>query len=160
MPSGYLGVDIFFVISGFLITSLLLREYEQNNSIALINFYKSRILRIFPATVFTAFIVLLITFIIIPETLVGNVFRSVKSSLMAITNFYFYKLGDSGDYFNPLLFRPLLHLWSLGVEEQFYLVFPLFFILFIKNKKLFLLFLITLFVASIVSNNCYFSGNS
>ena len=84
-----------------------------------------------------------------PESFIGNVLLSVKSSLMAITNFYFYKLGDSGDYWNPLLFRPLLHLWSLSVEEQFYFVFPLFFIIFIKKKKIFLLFLITLFIASI-----------
>ena len=125
MPSGYLGVDIFFVISGFLITSLLIKEYQQNNAISLINFYKRRILRIFPATVFTALIVLLINFIIMTESFIVNVLRSVKSSIMAITNFYFYKLGDSGDYWNPLLFRPLLHLWSLSVEEQFYFVFPL-----------------------------------
>ncbi len=150
MPSGYLGVDVFFVISGFLITSLLLKEYEQNKSISLINFYRRRVLRIFPATVFTALIVVIITFIMIPEAVVGSVFRSAQASLLAITNFYFYKLGDAGDYWNPLLFRPLLHLWSLAVEEQFYLVFPLLFIVFIKNKRIFLLFLIILFIASLV----------
>ena len=151
MPAGYLGVDIFFVISGFLITSLLLKDYNQNNRISLLNFYKRRILRIFPAVIFTSVIVLTLMFILGLQDEIGNVFSSVKSSLLAITNFYFYNLGDTGDYWNPDLFRPLLHLWSLSVEEQFYLIFPVFFMFFIKNKKIFVWFLIVMFFASIIS---------
>jgi peptidoglycan/LPS O-acetylase OafA/YrhL len=136
---GYLGVDIFFVISGYVISNSLFNSTANNPYHILLNFYKKRILRIAPTTIF----------IILLSIVLANIFMSVddlittsKASIFGVfgfANIYFYKYLDVS-YFNPNAnLQPLLHLWSLGVEEQFYLIFPLIFIV-LKFKKNILLF--------------------
>ena len=155
-PNGYLGVDIFFVISGYVITKSILKGLN-NNQFSFLNFYIKRIKRIFPVFL----VVLLTTFIFaIFILLIADLNRfleSLISSLGLVSNFYFW---ITGGYFstNDQL-KPLLHIWSLSVEEQFYLFFPIFLYLLFKLKKQLNFFLsITILVVAIsFITNLFFS---
>lgn len=122
VPGGFAGVDIFFVISGFLITGLLCRDLEANR-FSLLEFYKRRVLRIFPAL----FLVLIVTAIVSELILfpsekvrIGN---SIATAAAFSSNFLFWK--GAGYFAEPSETNPLLHTWTLAVEEQFYIFFPL-----------------------------------
>jgi peptidoglycan/LPS O-acetylase OafA/YrhL len=120
---GYVGVDVFFVISGYLITSILLKEMEDG-SFSILNFYERRARRILPAL----FIVLLFSVVTAWHVQLPVDFKFFAQSLVAsvlfLANGFFLIKG--GDYFAaPLEQAPLLHLWSLAVEEQFYIIFPI-----------------------------------
>ena len=129
LPGGYIGVDIFFVISGFVITQLLLRETSSTGTISLKSFYERRIKRILPA-VATAIIgtLMLSIFALSPFGEQQQVAQTARASSFFAANFYFY-LQDS---YWALVENPLRHLWSLAVEEQFYIFFPV--LLFALNK--------------------------
>lgn len=124
LPGGYVGVDIFFVISGFLITSIIWREL-QAGSFSLANFYLRRIRRIIPVMLVVVATTLLAgAFLLLPEAL-ERLSLSAIFSVASAANIYFWRYLDD-DYFAEASDQePLLHLWSLGVEEQFYLVWPL-----------------------------------
>ena len=132
MPGGFIGVDIFFVISGYLITGILLRNVKDSKY-GLFQFYRKRVRRIFPALI----IVLLSTlsfgfFVLLPEEL-HQIGFEITSGALFFSNFYFM---NNGSYFDvDALSKPLLHLWSLGVEEQFYIFWPLILYAIIKTKK-------------------------
>ena len=121
ISGGFIGVDLFFVVSGFLITGLLIRERERNGKISLSRFYARRVRRILPAAV----VVLLVTLVAANSliTLVDrpSVMQDGASAALSIANIRF---AMTTDYFNPVNYSPFLHFWSLGVEEQFYLVWP------------------------------------
>jgi peptidoglycan/LPS O-acetylase OafA/YrhL len=121
IPGGFIGVDIFFVISGFLITGLVTADIEKGR-FSLVDFYNRRVRRIFPAlfTVY-AFIFLAALALLLPSE-VANVGKGVLSSLAFVSNVYFYSLSGYFDAESAL--NPLLHTWSLSVEEQFYVVLP------------------------------------
>ena len=121
LTGGFIGVDLFFVISGYLITGLLVRERERTGTVSFSRFYARRVRRILPA----AAVVLLIT---IPlayslETLLQrpDAMQDAAAAALSIANIRF---ALTTDYFNPVTFSPFLHFWSLGVEEQFYFVWP------------------------------------
>ena len=122
LPGGFLGVDIFFVISGYLITGIIQRELAEQR-FSLLNFYQRRAKRILPAFLFmlaacTAACVWLLT----PDDFIAYL-RSLRSSLLFGANLFF---AQSGGYFDiQSAEKPLPHIWSLSVEEQFYFVFPL-----------------------------------
>ncbi len=124
---GFVGVSIFFVISGYLITGIIKRKLADG-TFSFLEFYENRVRRIFPAlAVLMVFWGLLYYFLSMPEIL--GLQRSVRRALFGLANFFFYA---NTDYFDPAAeTMPLLHTWSLGVEEQFYFVFPL--LLFILN---------------------------
>lgn len=122
LPGGFLGVDIFFVISGYLITTIIHKELIGQR-FSLLNFYQRRAKRILPA-----FLFMLITctavgaWLLMPDDFL-NYLRSLRSSLFFGANLFFAK---SGGYFDiDSAEKPLLHIWSLSLEEQFYFVFPL-----------------------------------
>lgn len=119
---GFLGVDIFFVISGYLITRNILHEIrEQQFSFA--QFYKRRAQRLFPALGFTVLITLIAGFFVMSSFFYEHLAQSSISALLSISNFHFWL---EGGYFDlGASYKPLLHTWSLGLEEQFYLLWPL-----------------------------------
>lgn len=123
---GFVGVDVFFVISGYLITSIILREIAQGR-FTLASFYERRIRRIFPAL----FSMLIVTTLAASLLMLPKEIRTYGGTLMAaagfVTNFVL-ALGD-GYFVTTFTSRPLLHLWSLAIEEQFYIVFPFLMIL-------------------------------
>ncbi|MGC0153166.1 acyltransferase family protein [Chromobacterium vaccinii] len=147
---GYIGVDIFFVISGFLITSILLRE-QQTNTFSILRFYQRRVLRIFPALCLVLLSVLVVGFYLLLPSEYAALGKHVASGALFSANFaYWYEAG----YFDTSSeFKPLLHLWSLGVEEQFYIVWPLLLAMTHHRPKLFRLMLcctgLTSFSASV-----------
>jgi peptidoglycan/LPS O-acetylase OafA/YrhL len=144
---GFVGVDVFFVISGFLITRIILDELECNK-FSIVNFYERRFRRIFPA----AFVVLLATsfvclFLFLPKNLIDFA-KSLTSSSLFYSNFYFWKY--SGYFESSALLRPLLHTWSLSLEEQFYIFTPIMLLIVFKlfrNKLVYVLMIF--FVASL-----------
>lgn len=119
---GYLGVDIFFVISGFLITNILLSNLENDN-FSIATFYEKRCRRILPAL----FFMLVITTALSTLLLSGSQFKAYSQSLFAVASFSSNILFwlDSGYFDSSAELKPLLHTWSLGVEEQYYIVAPL-----------------------------------
>ena len=118
---GFVGVDVFFVISGFLITNNILSDIEEEK-FRLKNFYLRRLRRLFPALFFTlVFSLLLGCLLLSPEHLkkLGNFIPYAGFFLPNI-----FLLGESGYFATESIFKPLLHFWSLGIEEQFYLIWP------------------------------------
>lgn len=119
---GFVGVDVFFVISGYLITHLLLRDFKEGR-FSMAQFWERRVRRIFPAM----FCMVLATFVaglLLPSPSdLAEMGRVVVAQSLMSANWYYLGLGL--DYFTDPGFQPLLHMWSLAVEEQFYLLFPL-----------------------------------
>jgi peptidoglycan/LPS O-acetylase OafA/YrhL len=122
IPGGFVGVDVFFVISGYLITNLLL-ENAPSGSRAIIWFYDRRVRRIMPAILVVIGVSLIAGQVILPPPDLAALRESAFYSITSLANFYF--LSNTG-YFDSAAERlPLLHIWSLAVEEQFYIVWPL-----------------------------------
>ena len=141
---GFVGVDIFFVISGYLITNIIIQDlYKKKFSLK--KFYLRRARRILPVLYFVTFISLLISMFIMTNEQLNFFSIQVISVILFISNFFFWR--NTG-YFDPNSeIQPLLHTWSLGVEEQFYIFFPIFLIFvwsFLKKKLVFLLIAISL----------------
>ena len=122
LPGGFIGVDVFFVFSGFLITSLLLREYQRNGSIALLGFYRRRLRRLLPAILVTLLVVLPLTFLVSADFRAGIV-KQVAAMLGWATNFY--EIANGQSYANQLLPHLFVHTWTLSIEMQFYLLWGL-----------------------------------
>ena len=124
-PSGFIGVDVFFVISGYLISSIIFAQISTS-SFSVIRFYERRIRRICPALFAMMAVVSVLALLgLLPSELV-NYGRSMLSATASVSNFYFWR--HTG-YFDAPFSQPLLHTWSLAVEEQFYILFPLFLLL-------------------------------
>lgn len=148
LPGGFLGVDIFFVISGYLIVGFICRDLTLG-SFTLSNFYYRRVKRLLPA-LFAMFLVsgLFSYFLLLPDEFASYV-NSLASSLFYLSNHYFY--SESGYFDSGLEVAPLLHTWSLSVEEQFYIVIPAFLVLvFKKAPKSITLWLSLLALSSII----------
>jgi peptidoglycan/LPS O-acetylase OafA/YrhL len=143
---GFIGVDIFFVISGYLLSGIILSEV-QAGTFSFSRFYERRIRRIFPALfVLLAFCTVFACFFLLPQ---DNLLysRSMLASALSSSNFYFYLTSN---YFDaPSADLPLLHTWSLAVEEQFYLLFPIFIVLLWLYARKYLRFAV--FVVAIAS---------
>ena len=128
---GFVGVDIFFVISGYLITSILFNELKISKKISFKDFYIRRIKRILPVLSLVILFTLIITyFLFIPEKFTFTV-KSANSSWFFFSNIFFWK-QLSTYHAEESTNIPLLHTWSLSVEEQFYILFPIFIFLLFK----------------------------
>ncbi|MDO6566325.1 acyltransferase family protein [Alteromonas sp. 1_MG-2023] len=159
ISGGFVGVDIFFVISGYLITSVIFNDLV-NGTFSYSYFFFRRVRRLFPAA-FVVYLFTLSTFIVVyPNTFFEKVAITTLSSLFFVSNLYFWQQG--GYFSDNLELNPLLHTWSLSVEEQFYLFFPLALIVlfkYIKPQKLVLL----MFIFPVVMSLClaiYFTPSS
>jgi peptidoglycan/LPS O-acetylase OafA/YrhL len=122
---GFVGVDVFFVISGYLITELLVRELESTNRISIIRFYARRARRLLPAFGLMLICVLGAAVFLLTPPEQDTLAATALTAASYVSNFYF--IAQAADYFAPdIKTNVLLHTWSLGVEEQFYLVWPAF----------------------------------
>ncbi len=123
---GFVGVDVFFVLSGFLITQLLLRELETSGSVSLHDFWARRARRLLPASCLVLVVTVIASRFMLAPSLLRDVGRDAIAAGLFVVNFVF--ANRLGDYFNAQLGdltpSPLLHFWSLAVEEQFYLLWP------------------------------------
>ncbi len=155
VTGGYIGVDIFFVISGYLITSIILEEIEGNR-FSILNFYERRARRILPALSFILIFTTITAFILMPANLLKSYSQSLVSVVTFSSNVFFYL--TSGYFSTASDEKPLLHTWSLAVEEQYYIFFPvLLSILWFMGKKRIALFISLLSVASLLLSQ-YLSG--
>jgi peptidoglycan/LPS O-acetylase OafA/YrhL len=133
MPGGALGVDVFFVLSGFLITALLVREYDRNGRISLKQFYIRRVRRLLPAIVVVLIFVGIVWGLLL-KAKSPMVRGDELSTLFYVANWRFALTGQG--YFESFTApSPLRHCWSLAVEEQFYLIWPLVVILLISKRR-------------------------
>ena len=124
VPGGYVGVDIFFVVSGYLITGLLIHELETSGRLSLLQFYARRARRLLPASILTLIATLIAGYFLLSpvERLLHA--RTSFAAALYVSNIWFQR--QASDYFAPdNNENPILHTWSLSVEEQFYLVWPL-----------------------------------
>tara|TARA_Y100001960_G_C14780259_1_gene886170 strand:- start:4549 stop:6588 length:2040 start_codon:yes stop_codon:yes gene_type:complete len=149
---GFIGVDIFFVVSGYLISSIILRELNSTNNFSFIYFYERRVRRLLPVL----FLVMIVSLpagwmYLLPEPFV-DYSKSVLSSLTFVSNFYFWIEGQQYAAESALI-KPFLHTWSLSVEEQFYIIFPILLLFFFKllRQYIFILIVALMFLSLTIS---------
>lgn len=121
MPGGFVGVDVFFVISGYLISALIM-EQNGRGTFSFVQFYERRLRRLVPAFVVVASATLVAAYLLYAPKEFEALGKSVTATILLHANHFF--LDNSGYFSAPAEVTPLLHMWSLSVEEQFYLVFP------------------------------------
>lgn len=132
LPGGFMGVDLFFVLSGYLISSLIIKEYKETNDLNLFNFYVRRARRLLPA-VYLMITVVLIIMVLFNKNLLNKSYLDAIFGYIYSSNWWniFHKV-DYFDSFGSL--SPFKHLWSLAIEEQFYMFFPFIIFILIKSK--------------------------
>ena len=152
VPGGFIGVDVFFVISGYLITSIIIRDSIAGR-FSYKRFYANRIRRIFPALILVLLSVFVLAWTTFDTAEMTRLSESMLASALFVPNFHFW--SEVGYFDVATETKPLLHLWSLGIEEQFYIGWPLFLLVLVRLKRPMLwgLLLVTLlsFAASLVS---------
>ena len=150
---GFIGVDIFFVLSGFLITSNIIRDIEHNKW-SFSEFYLKRVARLFPALFTVLLATLVASYFILGADELTRLGKSGIYASMSVSNIFFW--SESGYFDHSAQFKPLLHTWSLSVEEQFYLVWPsLIFLLFIKKSRRVVLVGLTLLTITLLAFTIY-----
>ena len=132
LAGGFAGVDVFFVISGYVVTASLMRRDGRSDDRAgldyLLDFYSRRVKRLGPALIACTIATAIATTLVVPPSSTGSIFTAGLAGLVGVSNFYF--AYEAGNYFGLLgALNPYTQTWSLGAEEQFYLVYPLFLIL-------------------------------
>ena len=134
LPGGFVGVDIFYVISGFLITGLLLKELNSNGRISLKAFYLRRTKRLLPASFLVLFITAIVAWLLLPPISRGSIGRDLIATTLYVSNYLFAWWQNDYQNLNAVP-SPFIHYWSLAVEEQFYLFWPIFIIALAKLKS-------------------------
>jgi peptidoglycan/LPS O-acetylase OafA/YrhL len=151
IPGGFIGVDIFFVISGYLISGILYKGHSEGN-FSFREFYARRIKRLFPALITMLVITLAYGWMILLPDEFAQLGKHVAAGTLFIQNFVFWQ--ESGYFDTAASLKPLLHLWSLAVEEQFYIIFPLLLLLVWKKPKFLIpsmgILLISTFILNVV----------
>ena len=148
-----MGVDVFFVLSGYLITGLLVAEVERTSRLNLLQFYARRARRLLPAAALALIVTLLLGAVILAPNEIVNAGRAARATSLYLSNMFFAR--NAADYFAPdVSTNPMLHTWSLGVEEQFYLFWPLLIVLglgFLRSKRSLVTLMALLTVASLAA---------
>ncbi len=160
LPGGYLGVDVFFAVSGYLMTKHIMDQVELGTW-SMQKFFKRRVKRLFPALYTVIALTLVAAIVFFPPDRVETTAKSSIAAIFAVSNFFFWRTTDYFDTSSSI--DPLLHTWSLGVEEQFYLIWPL--ILFgfsriFKSEKALFVLILCLFGISIISSEYFVRINS
>ena len=157
VSGGFIGVDIFYVISGFLITGLLIREIERTGTINFKEFYARRFKRLLPTSFFVLAITALFSWLLIPATMRSSLGRDIIAAGLYVSNYLF--AWWQADYQNlDATPSPVIHYWSLAVEEQFYLLWPLLILLFFMvATKLKRKIALTVLVAAVTALSFVFS---
>ena len=141
LPGGYVGVDVFFVISGYLVTAIIAPQMEAE-SFSLGRYFMRRVRRLYPALAVTVAATAIGAWMLLTPADLSGFGRSLFAQAALLANVYFYK--DSGYFSAAAETKPLLHLWSLAVEEQFYLLYPPLLLLLFKLEKTLLLSAVSL----------------
>jgi peptidoglycan/LPS O-acetylase OafA/YrhL len=134
ISGGFIGVDVFYVISGFLITGLLLKELNSTGRISLKAFYLRRSKRLLPASFLVLFVTALFAWLLLPPVSRGSIGRDLIATTLYISNYLFAWWQNDYQNLNATP-SPFIHYWSLAVEEQFYFFWPLFIIALAKVKS-------------------------
>ena len=134
VPGGFIGVDIFYVISGYLITGLILREIENTGKLDLNAFYQRRIKRLLPTSVFVLFSTAIVGIFVLPAITRDALGRDLFAAAAYISNYLFAWWQNDYQNLNATP-SPFIHYWSLAVEEQFYVVWPIFLLLLSRYGK-------------------------
>lgn len=159
LSGGFIGVDIFFVISGFLITGIIKNEIESTGTFSFKNFYVRRIRRLFPALIVVILLTTIFSTLILSPTHLSSFGGSLTSTLLSISNIFFW---IEADYFDvSSIYKPLLHTWSLSVEEQFYFIWPftLLFLLKLNKKWKIISFMVFFILLSLYMNERFDDGS-
>ena len=127
LAGGYIGVDVFFVLSGYLITGLLVRELGSSGRIGVSSFYARRARRILPASFLVLGVTLAASAVVLSPIHFASASKDIAAAAVYVPNIRFAL--QQTDYWHPTAVSPVLHFWSLGVEEQFYLIWPAFLLL-------------------------------
>ncbi len=156
---GYIGVDVFFVISGYLISTILINKIDSN-TFSFKDFYLRRMKRLMPAMLFVVVLTMIMGYFIFPLHLLEKSLKSATASILSFSNIFFF--NESGYFDSGAHLKPLLHTWSLSVEEQFYLIWPflLFFTLKIKKNIYRILILTAIGIISLIYCEYYLTINS
>jgi peptidoglycan/LPS O-acetylase OafA/YrhL len=134
ISGGFIGVDVFFVLSGYLITGLLVQEIEDCGRLEILQFYARRVRRLLPGAGLMIFSTLLAGYLLLSPLEQERLARAARATSVYLSNFYF--LRHATDYFNAnAQLNPLLHTWTLAVEEQFYILWPCFIVLTFKANR-------------------------
>ena len=134
LDGGYIGVDIFYVISGFLITGILVRELDSKNTISLVAFYARRTKRLLPASFLVIFVTGVAGFIFLPASMRESFGKDLIAASTYVSNFLFALWENDYQNLNSTP-SPFIHFWSLAVEEQFYLFWPFFILILFRIGK-------------------------
>jgi peptidoglycan/LPS O-acetylase OafA/YrhL len=154
IKGGFIGVDVFYVLSGYLITGMLVREILEKSKLSLVQFYARRMRRLLPASALVLLVTLIAGIVLFSPEELGFAAHGARASALYMSNAYF--AHAAGDYFSPrVATNPLLHTWSLSVEEQFYVFWPLVILLCLqvcKSMRGLTLAIIGLTVASLAAS--------
>ena len=153
IPGGFIGVDVFFVISGYLITRIIITSV-YNDKFSLLEFYSRRIRRLFPALITVLIVSMLVGWLVLFPDEYERLASHVKYSAIYVLNFIL--IGETGYFDVESVYKPLLHLWTLSVEEQYYIVWPLILLICLKQSLIKPVYIISFVAISSFIANIYF----
>ncbi|MBR28013.1 MAG: hypothetical protein CML46_13860 [Rhodobacteraceae bacterium] len=154
LPGGFLGVDVFFVISGYLITRLIIKEKLATGGFSYRRFYLRRVRRLLPAALATIALSLAAFFPILGEKDLISFLRSIPFAILPLANVNYYL--EVGYFDTAAAFKPLLHFWSLSVEEQFYFIWPTALLMLLAFPRAVLPVTLALLAASVIAAQLWF----
>jgi peptidoglycan/LPS O-acetylase OafA/YrhL len=150
VTGGFVGVDVFFVLSGYLITGLLVKEIQTAGKLHLLRFYARRVRRLLPAAALVSIVTLIVGAIILAPTELSNAARAARATSVYLSNLFF-SVNAENYFARDVKLNPMLHTWSLAVEEQFYLFWPMLIMIALQHRRSPKLLVVLLSVVTVIS---------